>query len=198
MPGPLDYLKQAGSWAMKPLVPKEAIEPMQTAMTEPHLDENPLLTRVKGFGAGALEGLRGMTTPVDIASYAAPYVGRAVKGGSAVAHGAEALPALGEAVAEFAPVGGEALYNAGRQLPKIADPLEAAYQNVLTNRGGLMSEAGKISPEMAAITGLAGGGLAYAGKQLYDKIKGKAGEMNDRLNPYQRMANELDPSKQNR
>lgn len=199
MPGPLDYLKRAGSWATTPLLPQEAIEPVQTAMTEPHLDENPILTRVKGFGAGALEGLRGLTTPVDIASLAigGPEVS-AARRASQLGTAAESLPALGRVAAEFAPVGEEAAYNIGRQLPKVADPMEAAYQNVLSNRGGLMGEAGKASPEMIGLLGGAGAGLAYAGKSLYDKIKGKAGEMNDKLNPYQRMANELDPSKQNR
>ena len=64
---PLDLLKKAGSFATTPIVPKSAIQPAQDMLDSPSLERSPMEARMRGFGAGALEGLRGMTTPLDVA-----------------------------------------------------------------------------------------------------------------------------------
>lgn len=185
MPGPLDYLKQAGQFLTTPVVSKQAIQPMQEALDAPSLERSPMEAQLRGFGAGALEGLRGLTTPLNIGS---AVMGGSLASGMGRLAGAagEAMPALGQAAAEFAPVGGEAAYNAGRTVQAAADPMESVYQQVLANRGGLASEAGKISPEMAALTGGAMAGLGYAGKKLYDTLSAKKDELSHKLNPYQK------------
>lgn len=157
-----NILQKAWGAANEPLIPEAPVRQLQESMTTPHLDESPLWAKVKGFGAGALEGLRGQSSPVNIASNLAMLVpgagiigkgAQAARGGAAVmeapqaarglAAGEGALAGLMEAApqvlhhaAEFAPVGGEEAFNATRgALPKVADPVEAAYQKIMSTMG---------------------------------------------------------------
>lgn len=143
-----NFLSKAWGAANEPLVPEAPVKQLGEQMTTPVLDENPWWARAKGFGAGALEGLRGQTSPLNIASNLAMFVpgagivgkgaqamgetaqaGKAAGGGGAMAGLMEAAPSLG---AEFAPVGGEAAWNATRPaVEKIADPAVAAYERIL-------------------------------------------------------------------
>ena len=75
MPGPLDLLKKGLNFATTPLVDEETIQPYQDMMDAPILERSPMEARMRGFGAGALEGLRGMTTPLDLAGMAAGGMG---------------------------------------------------------------------------------------------------------------------------
>ena len=50
-----------------PLVPQSAIDPLQELLDRRRLDQSPLEAQVRGFGAGALEGLRGLTSPASLA-----------------------------------------------------------------------------------------------------------------------------------
>lgn len=135
-----------------PLVPEEPVRKLQERMTTPVLDENPLWAQVKGFGAGALEGLRGQTSPLNIASNLAmlvPGAGMIGRGGAALAEApqvakaggamaglAEAAPQALHTAAEFAPVGGEGAWNAARGMAeKVTDPAEAAYKRILATMG---------------------------------------------------------------
>lgn len=140
----------------EPLVPEEPVRKLQEKMTTPVLDENPLWAQVKGFGAGALEGLRGQTSPLNIASNLAmliPGAGVVGRGGAALAEAPQAAAQFGKAggamaglaeaapqalhdVAEFAPVGGESAWNAARGVAeKVTDPAEAAYKRILATMG---------------------------------------------------------------
>jgi hypothetical protein len=78
----------SGLWnaANTSLIPEAPVRKLQESMTEPHLDESPWWAQVKGFGAGALEGLRNQITPANLAMLALP-------GGGAARGGAEAAEA---------------------------------------------------------------------------------------------------------
>lgn len=91
MPGPFDMLKKAGAWAINPLIDAETIAPAQDMIDSPSLDRSPMEARMRGFGAGALEGLRGFTSPLSLASMAAPALG-AFRGAGRVA--SKAAPTL--------------------------------------------------------------------------------------------------------
>ena len=56
MPGPFD-----------PLVPQSWIKPLQDKLDTRSLDESVVGAQLRGFGAGALEGLRGLTSPANLA-----------------------------------------------------------------------------------------------------------------------------------
>lgn len=51
----------------EPLVPQSAIEPLQRKLDQRRLDQSPEEAQLRGFGAGALEGLRGLTSPASLA-----------------------------------------------------------------------------------------------------------------------------------
>lgn len=70
MPGPLDALKSLYGAATTPLLPQSAIQPAQDALDSPSLDRSPWQARLGGFAAGALGGLRNLTTPANIAGLA--------------------------------------------------------------------------------------------------------------------------------
>lgn len=142
MPGPLDYAKQGWNWANKPLVP-----PSETVdkLAQPGLEDSPGWARVKGFTSGALEGLRGQTSPLNLAGLATLGMGggagKAIGEAPEVIQGlSRAIPraaeTLGEHLPEFTAQGGEEMYNLGRQgLGKVADPVEAAYQRIMGTMG---------------------------------------------------------------
>jgi len=192
MPGPLDYLKSAYNFATTPLVPKSAIEPAQEALDAPSLDRSPMEARLRGFGAGALEGLRGFTSPLAIGSMVmgAPELG-AARSAANIARGVESLAPA----AEFVPQGAEAAFNAARPAAQaIANPLEAAYSRILANGGrNMASETGAISPEAAILTGGATAGLGYAGKKLYDEFAGKKDELEKKINPLRKYSDLVSP-----
>ena len=139
-------LKGAWDWANTPMIGgSEQINQIDA----PALERSPLEAGIRGFGAGALEGLRGFTTPLSVASAALPIpgmgraagaIGRApgavqgLRGGAKPAF--QVAETLGERLPEFAAVGGEGMYNAARQGGRaIADPLESVYQNMLRQGG---------------------------------------------------------------
>lgn len=130
----------------EPLVPEQPVNDLANRIDHPSLDRSPMMARLQGFGAGALQGLRNQTSPANLAGLAANFI----PGGGAVAKAAKfapkaiegleaALPAgraLGELMPEFAAVGGEGAYNMGREAVKhAADPLEAVYRNILAKGG---------------------------------------------------------------
>lgn len=192
MPGPLDYLKKAYSFATTPLVSKEAIEPAQEALDAPALDRSPMEARLRGFGAGALEGLRGFTSPLSIAALAGgiPELG-AAKAAPGIVRGAEAMAPA----AEFVAPGAEAAFNAARPALRSAmDPVEAAYSRILSRGGRLAAdETGAISPETAILTGGAMAGLGYAGKKLYDSFAEKKDELEKKVNPLRKYSDLVSP-----
>ena len=93
-----------------------------------------------------------MTSPLGAASMAAgPAIGMlrrtipgAVKGVVGATSGIrQAAPTLGETAAEFAPVGGEAAYNAGRAVQKAPDLAESLYQRMMSSgRGNVIAGPG--------------------------------------------------------
>lgn len=224
-------LKNAWNTANEPLVPEEPVRRLGEQMTTPHLDESPTWAKLKGFGAGALEGLRQQTSPVNIVSNlatmipAASMISRGVKaarGGAALLEAPQAahavaptmdllgelpqarqvLPSGGDVDAltgalkyslakvpnaknlsdavqglqeaapqalhhapEFAPVGGEASFNAGRDAAQpFLDPIEQAYQRIR----GTMGTPAKHSSQ--AIQDISHPGA----QQMIEKLHGEA------------------------
>jgi hypothetical protein len=107
MPGPLDFLKSAWHTANEPLVPQGAIKPMQDALDSPSLERSPFEAQLRGFGAGAMEGLRGLTSPLNLAAMAIPggrgargVLGAAEEAGPSLMRGAEevgqVMPSMGD------------------------------------------------------------------------------------------------------
>lgn len=151
MPNPL---YSAYQWATTPLVPQSAIQPAQQAMTTPRAGESPAWAQVKGFGAGALEGLRGLTSPAQLAGLAAlgmgggaPTMGRAVEAAPEALSALQNTP-LGARLAEFAPKGGEEVYNLSREAaPKTGDIMEQVYQRGLAKLGGRGPALPSAAPE---------------------------------------------------
>ena len=147
MPGPLDLLKRGFNFATTPLVDEESIRPAQDMIDPgPSMDRSPMEARMRGFGAGALEGLRGLTTPLDLATVGLPMAGRAMSGlkgmmgagrmVDAAPKMAPTMQTLGEQVAEFTPVGSEALYNAGREATRPGSGMEGIYNLLMKRFGG--------------------------------------------------------------
>lgn len=50
-----------------PLLPQSAIDPLQKRLERRSIDQSPLEAQILGFGSGALEGLRGLTSPISLA-----------------------------------------------------------------------------------------------------------------------------------
>jgi hypothetical protein len=73
------------------LIPQSAVTSAQNAITTPRLDESPTWAKIKGFGAGALQGLRDQITPLGIAALVAGTGAGA--GMRALTGGAEGLEA---------------------------------------------------------------------------------------------------------
>lgn len=122
----------------KPLIPEEPVRKLQEQIDPRSLEQSPWVARLRGFGAGALEGLRNLSSPAqlaNIASVAIPMMGayrapKAVQGlAEAISDAAPAAQTLGELLPEYTPRGGEALYNIGRQMtPRTSSPLaESAF-----------------------------------------------------------------------
>lgn len=58
------------NWVTSPLVPQSLTQPIEDKLTQPKANQSPGMAMVKGFGAGALEGLRNMTSPLNLAGAA--------------------------------------------------------------------------------------------------------------------------------
>lgn len=142
----------AGIWETlnRPLVPEEPVRQLQAAIDTPTLERSPWEARLRGFGAGALEGLRGQTSPISLAGLAGlavPGLGlgraaqaapRAIRGlAGAIPEAGPAVSGLGGTLPEFAPIGGEAAINAMRSgaVQRYIDPSEAAYTRILATMG---------------------------------------------------------------
>lgn len=145
--------------ANTPLVPQSAIQPTQDALTQPRLNQSVPMAMLKGFGAGALGGLRNQTSPANLAGIASLAAGPAARGlamlGKAAPAAAMAAKApmaaeaasgagrtLGTILPEFAPVGGESSLNINRFLDATqkagqaaAEPVEQTYARILMARG---------------------------------------------------------------
>lgn len=145
---PNDSLMQALlARAQTPLVPQSAIQPAVSSLTEPKLDQSPMMARIKGFGAGALEGLRGQTSPLNLAALATlPMGGGAARGAVA---GAEGLARVIPEVVEAAP--------AVKQVMPMADDvtrLAAQLKNRLMQVPSAGSKTlGQVAPEYTAVGG---------------------------------------------
>lgn len=138
-------LQQLLARATTPLVPQvgQAADSAAQAMTTPKLDESPMMAKLKGFGAGALQGaghlISDQTSPLNLALMATsmPKLGSLGKIGIAKTPAlAPAAETLGELNPMFTPVGGEGMFNLGKKtLAKVTDPAEAAYHRLLANGG---------------------------------------------------------------
>lgn len=116
---PQNMLQKGWGMANEPLLPQSAIQPTVDSLTEPHLDQSPWMARLKGFGAGALEGLRGQTSPLNIAGLATMGMGGG-QAGNAV-RGAKALPEAIQGLSSITPDLVEAGQGVRQVLPTMGD-----------------------------------------------------------------------------
>ena len=77
MAGPLDLLKKGWNAANTPLVNADSAA---DAIDSPSAERSPGMARLQGFGAGALQGLAGLSTPLNIAGMVAGPAMGAMKG----------------------------------------------------------------------------------------------------------------------
>ena len=153
MPGPLDFLTT-------PLVPEAPVRRLQERMDAPTLDRSPWEARLRGFGAGALEGLRGQTSPMALAGML-PLVGGAMRapgaaqGLSRAAQGlSRAMPAF--EVVEDAPAVAQAMPGMGA----VDDMVGALKYNLAKIPGRAAPAAETLGQQVAEFTPQ-GGEAAY-------------------------------------
>lgn len=73
---PLDLLKRGWQAANTPIIDEETIQPYQDMVDSPSLERSPMEARMRGFGAGAMEGMRQLATPLNMGMMAAgPAIG---------------------------------------------------------------------------------------------------------------------------
>lgn len=96
----------------EPLVPSSAIRPLQDELERRKLDQSVAEAQLKGFGSGALEGLRSLTSPAVLGGMAmdAFPIGRAIRTAPRVAN----LTSMGPVV---------------KGLQSLNDPLEMARRS---------------------------------------------------------------------
>jgi hypothetical protein len=100
--------------------------------------------------------------------------------------------------AEFAPKGGETVYNAGRAVSKAPDLAESLYSRIMSSgRGNMGSQTGSIDPKL--LMGGAGLGAGAYGVHklmaLLDKIK-DPNSVVQQANPFGRAADILNKAGQ--
>ena len=137
------------NWFTTPLMPEAPVRRLQEQIDSPDLERSPWEAQLRGFGAGALEGLRDLTSPADLIGMAALPMGggggllRAARGVQQAPGALEGLLNLRPSLsatrammpAEFVEPGAEALWNVGRAGAQAVDPAVAAYGRILA-RGG--------------------------------------------------------------
>src|SRR5213593_3770817 len=159
------------NWLTNPLVPQSAIQSTQESLEQPQLDQSPWMARLKGFGSGALEGLRRQTSPLNLAGIAGTALGAGplLRGGSALAEGAGALSEItpdlveaGQGIKQVMPTMADTEALTGLLKYGLAKVPQAARTGL-----DIASEAGKIDPMMAGMGGAALAGLGYYGPKAW-------------------------------
>jgi hypothetical protein len=134
-----NWLSDAWNAANTPLVPKQAIKGMQDSLEEPHLDQSPLMAGIKGFGSGTLEGLRGLTSPIQLAGIAS------LAGGG----GLGVLGKGAQTVSKLAPVA-EGVSDLTNIVPDLVDAAPAVKQ-VMPTMQDSMDLTGLLKHNLAKI-----------------------------------------------
>jgi hypothetical protein len=81
-----------------PLIPQRYLERAQSALDSPALGRSPWEARLRGFGAGALEGLYNQITPMNLGMAAIPALGAMGRTAGAARSGLQAAaPIMDEA-----------------------------------------------------------------------------------------------------
>lgn len=139
----------------EPLVPRSVTKPAEDYLTEPQLDQPEWMAQLKGFGAGALEGLRELTSPVNIAGMlpmgriagtAGKLAGRAAGAIPEAAAGAEAIQGLSKAI----PAGMEAVPQLGKNAMAGPPVVPTNWGAELQGARDFVGRMGGIPNEMAA------------------------------------------------
>lgn len=91
------------------IIPQEWLDPLQAQLEKRSLDQTPFDARLKGFGAGALQGLRDLVTPANAVG--------AVMGAGPVS-----------SLARFAPEMATSMGPVVKGLKVVGDPLQEALK----------------------------------------------------------------------
>lgn len=127
--------------ATTPLLPQSVIQGTQDTLTQPSLTQSPTMARIKGFGAGALQGVRDLTSPAMLAGSLMDDVPGALLASRFLGAGskaAEAAPAIAEGMSALKPT----LTSFG----KLAAP-------ALTRGAKVAETLGEMSPEFTPLGG---------------------------------------------
>lgn len=132
MPGAIDFLTS-------PLISKAAIKPTQDLIDNPAGNYGVGEARLRGFGAGALEGLRGLTSPLAIGSALIPEVGGAMRGAEAAGGAGRELGEAYQAMAD----GWKAPASLARASGAPLSPKPGGVLHEVLERAGLKSGMGE-------------------------------------------------------
>lgn len=171
MPNPLDALKSLWGAANTSLVPEGLLHGAQDLIDSPSLERSPMEARIRGFGAGALEGLANQITPMNVALQAlgtkVPF--GALKNWGGAARGAEETgSAMSSVIHDFNPQqvkNMEAMYQEANPVfrgmqeagefsgPRTTSGIGASYGVPKPNYSGPMKSLGELDPSMTPMGG---------------------------------------------
>lgn len=161
MAGPLDYLKKGWQVANTPLVNADQTA---DAIDSPSVERSPGMARLQGFGAGALQGLAGLSTPLNIAGMMAGPAMGALKGVSRMGQMAQkAAPTLDLI---DTPIPKQIMPSMDDANSLIGD-LQRNLARVPSKRPAPMDTLGESLPEF---TPMGGEGLYNAGKGVNQQL----------------------------
>jgi hypothetical protein len=163
MAGPLDYLKQAYRGATTSVVPQRFTDAAADSVDSPTADRAPWEARMRGFGAGAIEGAADQLNPLNIIASLVPGY-RAVRGAWGIGKGAQAAAGVGRAV-EGAAAGGRAIERAAAPTLDIIEhapvkQIAPALDDVDALIGDMTRNLAKIRPATRATGHMPGLGPA--------------------------------------
>jgi hypothetical protein len=138
------------AWWNEPLVPEAPVRRAQEAIDTPTVGRQPWEARLKGFGAGALEGLRGLTSPIELAGIA----GLGLGGGAALrgaGEAAEMAPAVASRMSELIQ-GGQQARTAARMAELIKNAPKAIQGLSDLSVVEPAAEVGQVAPSAGEVT----------------------------------------------
>ncbi len=151
MPNPLDYLRSAFNGATSSVIPQEYIDPALDAIDSPSLERSPWEARLRGFGAGAVQGLRDSITPANMlmaltGTGAANAVGQAARAGSNVGRAVSRVARPTLDIIEDIPV---------RQVKPAMDDVDSLIGDLSRNLAKIPSKGGRMpGPPKPATAGM--------------------------------------------
>ena len=146
------------SWLTTPIAPSPKVAPgrsVEQELTEPQLNQSPGMAALKGFGAGAIQGLRNLTSPLNAALGAADDIPLALGGAvlGKMAPGVLNLLRAAPEAAEGLEGAAGAMSGVAEASPAAQDILNPATQSQITSMYQQANPAFKALQESGAFSG---------------------------------------------